>query len=216
MEQNDNVMNILRSTDWTLHTGRTAYGELKTRRLVRSEIYKSLLSLSRTRSDGAGVFETAEMTDLDYISPSPTGNDHSHLDSLTSRFEALSEGSVTSVNDETLEYNSEIDNPFIFREYQAEARSRERELNNVLNICKESYDAELKNKINEQIDNVQDSCVLAEAVKWRYKYTDDQPDKIVTLDKYDMYQMESEINQVIRDTVSRFALLDILYPSELS
>jgi len=218
VEQNEAVPEVIESSEWDLHSGLTVAEELSNRRDVRMNLYRLLLSNSRNRTPGAeelSPIESMDVEQLPYVSPPPTNNDISHLEELIERFQNISSGDLVTLNGEEVEYQGSEDNPFFLREYQAEARSRERIITDIISICKEEYDEDLKNEINDRIDNSQDSKVLAEAVEWRYKYSDNQPDKVVTLDWWDMHEKETEINEAISDVKSEHAHLNIMTPSEL-
>lgn len=217
VEQNEEVPKIIESSDWDLHSGLTVGEELSSRRDVRTNLYTLLLSRSRgeTPTEEHSPIESIDVEQLPYISPPPTGNDISHLEELIEKFQNLSSGDFVTLNGDEIEYQGSEDNPFFLREYQAEARSRERTIVDSLSICQEEYDEELKEEINNKIDNSQDSKVLAEAVEWRYVHTDNQPDKVVTLDRWDMYENETEINEAISDVRSEHANLNIIMPAEL-
>jgi hypothetical protein len=217
VEQNEAVPEIIESSEWDLHSGLTVDGELSDRRDVRTNLYTLLLSKSRggTPTEESPPIESIEAEQLPYISPPPTDNDLSHLEELIEKFQNLSPGDFVTLNGDEIEYQGSEDNPFFLREYQAEARSRERIIIDSLSICQEEYDKELKDEINNKINNSQDSKVLAEAVEWRYLHSDNQPDKVVTLDRWDMYEKETEINEAIADVRSEHAYLNIMMPSEL-
>ena len=216
IEENEAVPEVIESSTWDLHSGLTVAEELSMRRDVRTNLYTLLLSRSRGgASTECSPIESIDTGKLPYISPPPTGNDISHLEELIEKFQNISPGDFVTLNGEEIEYQSSDDNPFFLREYQAEARSRERTIANSLSICQEECDKELKDKINKRIDNSQDSKVLAEAVEWRYVYSDNQPDKVVTLDWWDMCENEAEINEVISEVKSEHACLNIILPSEI-
>lgn len=218
IEQNGAVPEIIKSSEWDLHSGLTVGEELSDRREVRTNLYTLLLSRSRGRNptEESSPIESIEAEQLPYISPPPTGNDISHLEELIEKFQNLSPGDFVTLNGEEIEYQGAEDNPFFLREYQAEARSREHTIVDALSICQEEYDEELKDEINNMIDNSQDSKVLAEAVEWRYVYSDNQPHKVVTLDRWDMYEKETEINEAIADVRSEHAHLNIIMPPDLA
>ena len=218
VEQNDEVLAIIDSTEWDLHSGLTVAEELSSRRDVRRNLYTFLLSESRggihTDAEDFSI-ESMDVDQLPYISPPPTGNDLGHLENLIEKFQNLSSGDLVTLNGDEIEYQGSENNPFFLREYQAEARSRERDIVDSITICQEEYDPDLREKINDEIDNTQDSKVLAEAVEWRYIYSDNQPDKVVTLDRWDMYKKETEINEAISNEKSEHAQLNIVLPSNL-
>lgn len=218
VEQNEAVIDIIDSFEWDLHSGLTVCEELSKRRDVRTNLYTLLLSKSREGNQadgGASPIESMDIDELPYISPPPTDSDTSHLEDLIEKFQNLSPGDFVTLNGDKIEYQGLDDNPFFLREYQAEARSRERALVDSLSICQEEYDNELKDKIDDKINNSNDSKVLAEAVAWRYVYSDNRPDKVVTLDRHDMYNKEYDINEAISDVKSKHAQLNILLPSDL-
>jgi hypothetical protein len=218
VEQNDAVPEIIESSEWDIHSGLTVGEELFSRRDVRTNLYTLLLSRSRggfPTEEESSPIESMDAEQLPYICPPPTSNDISHLEELIEKFQNLSPGDFVTLNGDEIEYQGSDDNPFFLREYKAEARSRTRTIKDLLSICQEEYDEELKGEINNKIDNSQDSKVLAEAVEWRYVYSENQPNKVVTLDRRDMFEKETEINKAIADVRSEHARLDITMPSGL-
>lgn len=213
VERNNSVLGVINSSEHDLHTGLTVHNELLERREVRTNLYKLLLSITR-REDSLQI-ESMDAEQLPYVSPPPTGNDKGHFEDLIKKLQDLSSENTVTIAGEEMEYQGSEDNPFFLREYQAEARSREREILDSISICEKEYDEELKDSIDSVIDNSQDSKVLAEAVEWRYVYSESQPDKLVTLDRWDMCEQETEINEKITDIKSEYANLDIVMPSDI-
>jgi hypothetical protein len=216
IEENDDVPPLIDSDYWDLHSGQTVETEFSKRRNVRSNLYRLLLNKDRQASQEAETTPIQSMTaqKLPYVSPPPTRNDRQHFEELIDKFQTLAAGDVTTIGEMEIEYECPEDNAFILREYMAEARSREREINQSLNVFTEGYDDELQMEIDDTIDNEQDSAVLAEAVAWRYAHSDSQPDKVVTLDLGDMYHREVDINHAIAEIKNEHAQLDIVRPCD--
>lgn len=218
VEQNEVVLPLVNSENWDLHAGETVESEFSERREVRDNLYRLLLSRGQTGSAGEDTespIESMDVADLPYVEPPPTSNDFSHFEELIEQFQTLSAGNVATIGGHEIDYQSPEDNAFILREYMAEARSRTRDVNQQLTICEEECDGELKSRLNDIIDNVQDSTVLAEAVAWRYEHSDAQPDKLVTLDLRDMYNQKMSINETISDVKTDYATLDIVRPIDI-